>query len=287
MISVKRVGKSFVARVDGIDLGRDLNAESWDLIRRAYRDHKVLFFRNQSLTAKQLCDFGQEFGEIIPHTIRKFWHEEEPRITVLSNRVEYGKPKGIKDAGSFWHSDWSYLEQPANATMLHAIEIPEEGGDTLFCDLTAAYDALTPAMKQRLDGLQYRCQYRFHRDRNHPESRWRIMTDEERAESPERIRPLIRTHPETGRKSIFVFEGVTAGIKGIIGMDEADSDALLAEIYEHCKQPQFHYRYEWAGAGDLLMWDNRCTMHAATTAALPPSQIRELHRISTLGSVPA
>jgi taurine dioxygenase len=287
MVSVKRVGDSFVAEVSDVDLSLDLPAETWRQLHDAYLEHKVLYFHDQQLAAKQLCRFGERFGEIVPHTIRRFWHEDDSRITVLSNRIEYGKPKGIKDAGSFWHSDWSYLERPANVTMLYAVEIPEEGGDTLFCDLAAAYDALSPAMKERLASLEYVCQYRYHKDRSHPESRWQIMTDEERAESPERTRPIIRTHPETGRKSIYVFDGVTGGVKYIVGMSEADSDDLLAELYEHTKQPQFQYRYEWRGAGDLLMWDNRCTMHAATTADLPPTHIRELHRISTLGSIPA
>jgi alpha-ketoglutarate-dependent taurine dioxygenase len=287
MVSVKRVGNSFVAEVSDVDLSRDLSAETWQQLHDAYLEHKVLYFHDQQLAAKQLCRFGERFGEIVPHTIRRFWHEDDSRITVLSNRVEYGKPKGIKDAGSFWHSDWSYLERLANVTMLYAVEIPTEGGDTLFCDLAAAYDALSPAMKERLASLKYVCQYRYHKDRNHPESRWQIMSDEERAESPERTRPIIRTHPETGRKSIFVFDGVTGGVKNIVGMSEANSDDLLAELYEHTKQPQFQHRYEWRGADDLLMWDNRCTMHAATTADLPPTHIRELHRISTLGSIPA
>lgn len=287
MVSVERVGGSFVATVEGIDLGRGLDEATWGIVHAAYLEHKVLYIPGQSLDAKQLCAFGERFGEIVPHTIRQFWHEEDPRITILSNRLEYGKPKGIKDAGSFWHSDWSYLERPANVTMLYAIEIPPAGGDTLFCDLAAAYDALTPEMQERLDGLRYICQYRYHRDRDHRESRWRIMTEEERAESPERSHPVIRIHPETGRKSIFVFDGVTGGIKGIAGMDEAESDALLEELYAHTKAPRFHYHHKWRGAGDLLMWDNRCTMHAATTADLPPTHIRELHRISTLGTVPA
>lgn len=279
MVSVERVGTSFVARVDGIDLGRDLDDETWDEIRRAYRNHKVLFFHKQSLTAKQLCDFGEAFGEIIPHTIRKFWHAEEPRITVLSNRIEYGKPKGIKDAGSFWHSDWSYLERPANATMLYAIEIPAEGGDTLFCDLTAAYDALTPAMKQRLDGLQYRCQYRFHRDRNHPESRWRIMTEEERAESPERVRPLIRTHPETGRKAIYV----GSHTESFDGMTDEESDPIIKYLMEHTHRPEFVCRVRW-DVNTLVFWDNRCCQHCAINDY--NGQRRRVQKITISGDTP-
>ncbi|MDH3602504.1 MAG: TauD/TfdA family dioxygenase [Candidatus Tectomicrobia bacterium] len=285
--SIDRIGGTFVAEVRGIDLAHDLDdAATWKLIHQAYLNHKVLIFRNQDLTSEQFCTFGERFGEIEPHTIRKFWHPDHPGITILSNRTEYGRPKGIRDAGSYWHSDYSYRKRPANVTMLYALEVPEEGGDTLVADLAAAYDALTPQMQERLAGLCYRGQYRWHKDRNHPESMWQLLTPEERAQNPEVDHPVVRTHPETGQRSIFVFPSYGAGIKGIVGWAEAESEALLQTLYDHVTDARFQYRFKWPGPGTVLLWDNRCTMHAATTNVLPPDHFRTLYRISTIGDIP-
>src|SRR3546814_62 len=128
-------------------------------------------------------------------------------------------------------------------------------------------------------------QYRWTRDPDHPEGRMRLMTEQERQELPEVVHPVVRTHPETGRKGIYVFPGISSGVKAIVGMDEAESDALLAELYAHCTQDRFQVRFKWR-AGDLVLWDNRTTMHAATTDVLPPDRFRTLYRINTTGSLP-
>jgi taurine dioxygenase len=155
-LTAKRIGGTFFAEVTGVVLARDLDA-AWDAIHTAYLEHKILAFHGQDLTAKQFHDFGARFGLIEPHTVSMYHHEAFPGITVLSNRFELGRPKGIRDAGSHWHSDYSYKAIPANVTMLYALEVPEEGGDTKFVDLAAAYRALPEATKQRLDGLNAPC----------------------------------------------------------------------------------------------------------------------------------
>ena len=285
-LSIEQIGGTFVAELRGIDLARDLDEETWASIHQAYLDHKVLILRNQELTSDQYCAFGERFGPIEPHTIRTFWHPDNPGITMLSNRTELGRPKGIRDAGSYWHSDYSYRKRPANVTMLYALEVPDEGGDTLFADLCAAYQALAPEMQTRLQELKYRGQYRWHKDRNHPESMWQLLTPEEREHNPEVVHPVVRTHPETAAKALFVFPSYGAGIKGIVDMEAAESDALMQLLFEHVTDPRFQYRFQWPGAGTLILWDNRCTMHAATTNVLPPEKFRTLHRISTVGEIP-
>lgn len=285
-VSVERRGDSFAAEVRGVDLNQPLDETTWQAIHQAYLDHKVLVFQDQDLTPAQYCDFGARFGEVVPHTMRKFRHSDYPEIMILSNRTEYGMPKGIRDAGSFWHSDFSYRKRTANATLLYALEVPDVGGDTLFADLGAAYEALSPAMQSQLDSLRYRSEYRWSRDRTDPESRWQLLTEEERSENPEVDQPVVRTHPETGHKSLFVFPGISSGNKGIVGMAQDESEALLQTLYDHITEERFQYRFQWPSPGTLLLWDNRCTMHSATTRALPADKFRTLYRISTLGDAP-
>jgi taurine dioxygenase len=284
-ISVHPLGETFAAELSRLDLSRVIDAESWDALYRAYLDHKVLAIRGQALTASQFQAFGERFGPVEPHTVAMYRHPELEGITVLSNRVEMGRPKGIRDAGSHWHSDYSYKAVPANATLLYALEVPEKGGDTLFADLAAAYEALPDEMKGRLQGRYARHQYRWSRNPDHPEGRWRLISEAERQKTPEVIHPVVRLHPETGAKSIYVFAGITSGVKGIVGLPNGESDSLLDALYRHCTQERFQFRYRWQ-AGDVLLWDNRATMHCATTDMLQPDQYRTLWRINTTGSSP-
>lgn len=284
--SARRVAESFVAEVTG-DLTAAIDSDdAWQELHALYLEHKVLYCTGQQLTPDQLHRLGLRFGQVEPHTIRMYRHEDIPGITILSNRVELGRPKGIRDAGSHWHSDWSYRATPANVTILYALEVPDEGGDTLFIDMQAAYEALPDDVKHRIDGLTQRISYRWHRDRTHPESRWHILSEQERAESPEVMHPVVRTHPETGKKALYVFPGITSGVKGLVGLDPDESDALLHMLFEHATSERFQYRYRWSGGGDVLLWDNRWTMHHATTDVLPAHKHRTLHRINTVGTVP-
>ena len=284
-LTAERHGNTFFATIDDVDLATDLDT-AWNDIHVAYLAHKVLCLKRQDLSAKQFHDLGERFGVIEPHTVTMYHHDEFPGITVLSNRTELGRPKGIRDAGSHWHSDYSYKAVPANVTMLYAIEVPVAGGDTMFIDLAAAYSALTDETKQRLNGLQAVHHYRHTKDRDHTEGRWKLLSEEQRRLTPEVTHPVVRTHPETGAKSIFVFPGLTSGVRRIVGMDPAESDDLLDMLFEHCTQACFQYRHKWS-VGDLLLWDNRCTMHHATTNVLPADHFRTILRINTRGTAPA
>ena len=284
-LSVRPLGESFAAEISGLDVSKDVDSELWSALYQAFLDYKVVAIRSQSLTAAEFHSFGERFGPVEPHTIAIFRHPDREGITLLSNRMEMGRPKGIRDAGSHWHSDYSYKAVPSKATLLYALEIPAEGGDTLFADLQAAYEALPSEMKRRAANRFVRHQYRWSRDPNHPEGRWKLLSRDELANTPEVIHPLIRIHPETGAKSIFAFPGITSGVRGIIGLSQEESDELLESLYRHCTQPQFQIRYRWQ-VGDVVLWDNRGTMHCATTDSLPPDRYRTLWRINTTGSIP-
>ncbi|NKB56370.1 MAG: TauD/TfdA family dioxygenase [Alphaproteobacteria bacterium] len=284
-ITVERLGSSFVAEVHGVDI-ENLSDADWTVLHRAYLENKILVIPDQDLSVHAFAALGARFGEVVRHPVAKFAHPDEPDVMMLSNDTSYGKPVGVKDAGSFWHSDRSYMQRTSNETMLYSVEIPDEGGDTYFADLEAAYEDLPDATKRRIGGLRYISHYRWTKDRDDPESRWSFMTPEERANTPPTDRPVVRIHPETGRKALFVFPGITTGVKGIVGMEEAESDALLEDLYGHLTQDKFQYRFKWGGPGTVLIWDNRCVMHKATTKQLSADKIRTLYRISTLGGVP-
>ena len=284
-MKVRRIGDTFFAEVEGLDVSKGFDDAAWKAFYDMYLEHQVLVLRGQSLNPAQFHALGRRFGPVEPHTVSMYHHDKFKGITVLSNRIEMGRPKGIRDAGSSWHSDYSYKPVPANATMLYAIEVPEEGGDTIFADLAAAYEALTREGQTKLEGLRVRQQYRWSRDREHAEARWNLLNETEREKTPEVTHPLVRTHPETGRKGLFISNAVSTGIKDILDMAPDASRSLIDELFIHTDAPRFHVRHKWQ-VGDLLIWDNRTLMHKATTDVLPPDKFRTLYRINTTGTAP-
>jgi len=284
-MTVERLGSTFCARVKGINVSKMTSHQAAKL-QQAYLDHKVLVIDEQDLNVADFNAFGNLFGETVEHPVKDFMHPDFPKVMILSNSTQLGKPVGVKDAGSFWHSDRSYMKQTADATMLYSVEIPDAGGDTLFADMEAIYMSLSESIKKRIDGRKYVSQYRWSTNRGDPESRWNMLSQEEKCNTPEVERPLVRTHPETGRKGLFVFPGISAGVKGIKGMDAIESAKLLDELFDQITKPEFEFRFRWRNPGTIVLWDNRCVMHCATTKKLPASQIRTLYRISTLGEIP-
>ncbi|MDD9878816.1 MAG: TauD/TfdA family dioxygenase [Magnetovibrio sp.] len=265
------------AEIRGIDLAAPLDDASRDLIYRAFLEHHLVVIRSQAgLSTARVLELSRVFGrDLEPHTFQEFHHPETPLIIVLSNRTEAGgKPKGLADAGTFWHSDVSYQANPAKATLLYAVEVPEDGGDTLFCNLTAAYEALPAAMKARLDGLTAVHDY-LHSKRD-------ILVEGKVAAPPPGVHPVVRTHAETGRKAIYINPAYTTHIEGL---ESAESDALMAEIFDHCLAERFRMTYRWK-PGDVVVWDNAATMHSATTKHLDPAKHRTLWRTIISGDTP-
>lgn len=246
------------ARVTGVDLAGSLDNSTFSALFDAFNRHSVLVFPDQEITPEQHIAFSRRFGPLEKHVLAENLLDGYPELYVLSNVREQGKPKGRAKAGWFWHSDLSYQEIPSVGSVLYAIEVPEVGGDTMFASGFAAYDALSDTMKTLLADL--RAEHDFRQGYEKYSSRWaEPMPEESFAARPPVEHPVIRSHPETGRKSIYVNPGYTTRI---VGMTPEESEALLGFLHAHCTRPEFVYRHRWQ-AGDVLMWDNRSSMHHA------------------------
>ncbi|MDX1515162.1 MAG: TauD/TfdA family dioxygenase, partial [Gammaproteobacteria bacterium] len=271
----------FGAELRGVDLSDA--ASNPDLISRLDQmlvDHHVVAVRDQRLDVPAVLAISRCFGELEPHVLDQYHHPQTPLILVLSNRVdEKGRPLGLRDAGSFWHSDVSFKERPARATLLYALEIPDEGGDTLFCDMMAAYDALPDGLKEELDPLMAVHDY-GNRDRVAHRTGTVPRLDTRNLDAVPPVRhPVIRRHPVSGRKAIYVNPTYTVRIEGV---SEERSNALLNRIFDHCLEDRFCMRYRWR-ANDVVIWDNAAVMHSATTQKLDPSCHRTLWRTIIVG----
>ena len=270
---------AFGAEVRGVDLARDLTDALFAAIRAEFNRSSLLLFRNQSLAPAGQENLTARFGTIETHVLSEFTLPDHPAVMVLSNEVADGKPVGGHKIGWHWHTDLTYYPRPCMATMLHAIEIPAEGGDTLFASLTSAYDALPPALRSRVDPMKAIHSYAYMRSIRYPNAA--PMRPEQLERVRDMVHPLIRTHPETGRRALYVSEYI---IREFEGMTLEDSQALLAELNAFATEDRFVYRHRWQ-VGDLLIWDNRATMHKAT----PYDDVRyrrRMHRSMVQGDVP-
>lgn len=281
-IKLERMGKSIGGKVLGVDLSEQLDSEQKAEIHHALLQSIVICIPNQKLKPEHFISFGQQFGDLEPHILSQYHHTNHPEIIILSNVIENGKPKGISDGGSYWHSDLSYMRTPALATSLYALEVPENGGDTLFTDMYQAYETLPEETKQRIDGLTAIHSYAYRHNQMIDKNKVRAkLTEEQLRRTPEVVHPVVRVHPETGRKALYVNPGFTMRI---VGMEQKESDNLLQLLFEHATSPEFQYRHKWS-VGDVIMWDNRCSMHSAT-GGYTSEQPRTLFRITVTGTVP-
>jgi taurine dioxygenase len=270
------------AEIVGLDLSQPLDDVGFAAVRRAFLDSEgVLILRDQHITPEQHIAFSRRFGPLMIHVLRQFLLPGHPEILLVSNVIENGKPVGLGDAGRYWHSDLSYAAEPSLGSLLHAQEIPSEGGDTSFANMYAAYEALPADLKRTLDGKRAVHSYRKSYERMSG-STWRPpLTEAQKEEVQEVTHPVVRTHPETGRKALFVNEGFTSRI---LDMPEADSSALLDRLFAHSTELRFRYRHQWRDH-DLVFWDNRCAIHLAH--GCPPELRRHMHRTTVQGDIPA
>jgi len=247
----------FGAEVLGVDFPR-ATPEQRRLLVDAFQHHGALLLRDQTMSPDDLLDLIRLFGEPEGHTLQQFTLPGYPNIYILSNKVVDGRPIGAHNDGVGWHTDYSYKAEPVMSTMLYAVEVPPEGSDTLLADLCAAYDALSPERRAALDGLKLHHSYQHFMENRE----WGAMklSDELKAQNPDVIHPLIRTHPADGRKALWVSTGT---VKEVIGLPGPDGLTLVDELVEWATQDRFVYRHKWR-VGDVLMWDNRCTLHTGT-----------------------
>ena len=251
--ATRPLGGTFGAEVSGIDLSKPQDAQAADEVRALWRRHALLLFRDQTLDEKQLVAFSRNFGALEIHLRREYLSPENPEILYVSNLRKDGRPIGIlADTEVGWHYDQIYLPGPAVGSLLYAVIIPPERGATSFADMTAAYEALPEATKLRLAGRKAVQSYEaFNRAYSVP------TNNEQRRKTPDIEHPLVRTHPTTGRKALYICPGMTIAISGL---DQQESDDLLAELFEWTTQSRFIYTHAWK-LGDALLWDNACTMH--------------------------
>ncbi|MDG3444234.1 TauD/TfdA dioxygenase family protein [Nitrospirillum amazonense] len=271
------------AEVIGLDLSQPLPESDFLRIRRTLAERQVLVVRGQGdLTPEQHIAFSRRFGPLEIHIQHHFHLPGHPEILVVSNVIENGKPIGLADAGRYWHSDLSYMALPSLGSLLHAREIPEGAGDTLFASLAAAYEALPEETQRRLQTLTAEHGYAA-RNRAQQAVTGQLrpgLTAEQEAKVPPVIHPVVRVHPETGRPSLFISEGFTSRI---VELPEEESRALLAELFAHSIQDRFIYRHRWR-PDDLVIWDNRQGIHLAT--GVPPDVRRTLYRTTVQGDKP-
>jgi len=265
------------AEVVGVDLTEPVDDAFRERLNRAFVEHSVLVFRNQHLSPHQLLSAVQLFGEVFPQHNTRFALPECPQIHYISNQDFF--PDGKRYIpGEGYHTDHSNAAEPPKATVLHAVQLPDHGGDTQFVNMHRAYEALSPAAKARIDGLSAVHVYQS----RHSERKLMALSDVARQKVPDGVvHPLVRTHPESGRKAIYLNPIRT---EGIVGMEEREALTLLDELLAHARQPQYEYRHRWQH-GDLVMWDNRCLLHKAN-GDYDMRQVRYLYRIMLKGDVP-
>ncbi|MEX5747164.1 TauD/TfdA dioxygenase family protein [Massilia sp. X63] len=275
------VNQPLGAEVLGLDLARALSEDDFDRLHRAHLEHHVLVFRDQTFTPQEQVDFSRRFGRLQTHVLRQFALSGHPEVLVISNIRENDQPVGLGDAGHFWHSDLSYKRVPSLGSMLHAQELPQEGGDTLFANQHAAYDALPGKLKREIAGLRAEHSYLARYEELRRRNPWRpALTQAQIDEVVPAVHPVVRTHPETARRALFVSEHFTTRI---LGIPEQRSRALLEQLFEHSTRPEFVYRHQWR-PNDLVFWDNRSLQHLATP--FPQDQRRKLYRTTIEGDVP-
>jgi taurine dioxygenase len=256
-LEIRPLGQSFAREVVGLRLWEPQDDRTIKEIRAVWAHHPVLVFRRQALSEDELAEFSARFGPL-ERTVRTDWASAaRPEVTLISNLKDaQARPiGGLGDGELQWHSDQSYMMQPATGAMLYAVELPPEGGTTYWVDLAAAYSGLPDRLKNAIDGrcgvFSYVKRLAGYQDAD------RVISKEAQRRTPPVRHPLVHTHPVTGKKALYLDSTTTIGVEG---MDEASGQAVLDQIYEAATRPEFVYRHDWQ-VGDALLWDNGFTMH--------------------------
>lgn len=267
------------AAITGADLSRPLSAAAREAIMAAFLDHHVLVFRDQDLSPDDQLSFTLQFGEIEEHVARHSAAGRYGLVHTVTNVGDDGElTTKLAQVGNYhWHTDKSYHALPSLMTVLHARELPPAGGDTQFANMAMAYDALPEATRRRIAGLRVVHSWAASRRRAGAPPPSEI----EMRERPPVAHPLVRTHPETGAKTLYIGNHASH----ILGMPEAEGEGLLLELLEHATRPEFIYTHHWRH-GDLVLWDNRCLLHRALANYEMARHRRVLHRTVVTGTAP-
>ena len=273
MLEIKKLAEALGAEISGVDLSRPIASQDFMPIREAWLEHLVIRFRGQKLTDPQLLAFSSHFGELDPpgpNPLGRPFLPDHPQMNVISNIKLDGVPLGgLGDGEAIWHADMTYVEKPPMAAILHALEVPPSGGDTYWANMYLAYETLPAELKRRVEGR------RAVHDATYNSAGARRKGYEDIADpraAPGARHELVRAHPETGRKCLFLGRRRNSYV---LGLDLDESEALLDALWAHATQPQFTFRQQWR-VGDVLVWDNRCTLHRRD--AFDPRARRLMHR---------
>ena len=271
-INVSPLSEAIGARIEGVDLSRDLDPGIFDTVKRALFEHAIIVVPGQTLDEDDQERFCRYFGEL--EMVRSGEAtSDHPAVLMITNVTDSGRPTALEDGEMMFHYDQCYYENPALGSTLYAIEVPDEGGNTLFANCRLAYEALDDDWKARLDGLRALHYYDYKRD---PTLRPSTINPD----APQWVHPVVRTHPETGKKAIYVNRLMTLWIEGI---DRDESDEILDYLFAHIEKPEFVYEHEWT-VGELIMWDNRCSAHARTWFS--PEKRRMMRRVTVRDPYP-
>ncbi len=272
-LQIRPLSPALGAEIVGVDLREELDDGVFEQILDTWHKYLVLLFRDQNLTEEDQIRFAERFGPLARIHTRQFV-KTHPAVMLISNIREGGKPIGaLPDGEMQFHSDQCHQERPATGSLLYAVEVPSKGGDTLFANAYLAYETLPDSVKQRIDGRKALNAYDY--DSASTKRGAEIAKD-----APSYVHPVVRTHPVTGRKAVYVNRLMTRRIEGL---PENESDELLDMLFDQAERPEFIYGHVWR-PGDLLMWDNRCTLHARTDFSA--DEPRLLRRVTILGEKP-
>lgn len=271
MVQIRRMGPQVGVEVTDVDV-KTMDDADFARIYRAWLDCNVLVVRDQKLTIQEFLHYSRRFGTVVPHPSKSTRHPEIPEITMLG--INKFNPDGSLNQSIYrrgaegWHTDGAYDAVPFKATQLYALAIPSTGGDTMFASMYAAYDGLPERLKKRLDGLVGGFTYGGRR-------KSRALLNEEDRDWKPVFHPIVRTHPETGRKGLYFDPGK---IDSFVGLDDAETNDLIEELTGRMIQPGAEYRHKWR-VGDIVIWDNRCSYHRAA-GDYPPNEDRIHWRVS-------
>lgn len=270
VLSIRRIAGALGAEISGVDLSKALDRATFDAIHRAYVEHEVIFFRDQTLTPEQHKAFGRRFGTLNIHPYVKGM-EGHPEIMEIIK-----EPGDRVNFGGGWHSDMSFLETPSIGSILYALELPDYGGDTLFASMTKAYDALSDGMKATLQGLRavHSANREYSAQGQSTQKRGSMQVAEAEGMAGEFVHPVVKTHPVTGRKALYVNPAFTLRFEG---WKDRESKPLLDYLFNHARYEGFTCRFRWS-AGALAFWDNRSVWHFALNDY--PGQRRHMRRVT-------
>ena len=272
--TIRPVKGGFGVEVRGIDLATSGPAPLARIVD-AFNRHGILIVRDQHLSPEAQMAVTRAFGTPETNQRLEYTYPGIPEIYVISNRVVDGRRVGDYEAGQGWHTDSSYLPEPVMCTMLYAMEVPPEGSDTIMSDLCAVWDSLSPDRQAELDGLQVQHSWRALMELKN------VAMDPDDNSIPDVVHPMVRRHPTDGRRALWVSTGTT---RGVVGMPNPQGLDLLNELVELATEERFLYRHKWQ-VGDLLIWDNRCTLHTGTPFDITKYQ-RHVHRTWVKGDRP-